>query len=330
MSALPPILLAFAVFDDWYQTLIIIAGFGITDLIVASLLEPVVFGHATGVTPLGVLFSSALWAWLWGPVGLILATPISVSLVVLGRYVPELRLLGVLFADGQQLSSSMRLYQRVLAGDFDEARTVIAGERASEPDRVKIASTVFLPSMVASVRDYRRGRLTQERFRQALSLFTKLTPAVLDSAATEESTVSDRGREMKVALCTLGGHQAEQLLLEPISAFLEERSFKPETISYKLLTGEVLSSIGRGDPKVIFLSMLPLLTGSFTRYRFKRISRRFPDVPIVLGVWSDGDRGRYERYFHHRELRFASTYEEALQEIERAATTSPAHRSAVG
>ena len=110
-----------AVFPGWTQPLLILALFVAVELIAANVVEPLLFGHSTGVSPLALLIALAFWTWLWGPIGLVLSTPLTVCLMVLGRNVPGLEFLGVLLGDEPALDPEINFYQRLLAGDQDEA-----------------------------------------------------------------------------------------------------------------------------------------------------------------------------------------------------------------
>jgi len=117
MGALFPILFSLAVFDGWTRTLIIIGLFVVIEVVVSSFIEPVLYGAHTGISALAILFAAVFWALLWGPIGLVLSTPLTVCLVVMGRHVPHLRFLHIILGDEPVLPPEVQFYQRLLATD---------------------------------------------------------------------------------------------------------------------------------------------------------------------------------------------------------------------
>ena len=105
IAASMPILLSLGVFDTWSATLLVLALFVVLELLVNNVLEPLLYGSSVGVSSLGIVVAAIFWTWLWGPVGLVLAVPLTVCLVVTGQYVPQLRFLSILFGDRSTLSS---------------------------------------------------------------------------------------------------------------------------------------------------------------------------------------------------------------------------------
>ena len=122
ISALLPIALAAAVSPGWTMVIWTVALFGVVETLIGQVIEPLLYGHSTGLSPVAVIVSALFWAWLWGPIGLILSTPFTVILVVLGRHVEHLEFLDVLLGDRPALTPVENFYQRILAGDPDEAR----------------------------------------------------------------------------------------------------------------------------------------------------------------------------------------------------------------
>ncbi len=122
IAAALPVVLSLAVFPHgWMAPVAVLALFLLLELLVANFVEPLLYGGSTGISPLAVLVAAIFWAWLWGPVGLLLSTPLTVCMVVLGTYVPALGFLNVLLGDQPVLDPSVRFYQRLLAGDQEEA-----------------------------------------------------------------------------------------------------------------------------------------------------------------------------------------------------------------
>src|ERR1700722_11817825 len=121
ISAIFPLILAAAVGSGWEMLVLTAALFVVLELLAGQVLEPLIFGHSTGLSPVAIILSASFWTWLWGPVGLVLATPLTVCLVVIGRHVDRLKFLDILLGDQPALTPPQLVYQRMLAGDPMEA-----------------------------------------------------------------------------------------------------------------------------------------------------------------------------------------------------------------
>jgi hypothetical protein len=146
LVACMPFLLAFAVDTGWGMLLASIALFLVIDLTTANVVEPRVYGSSTGVSPIAILLSAMFWATLWGPIGLILSTPMTVCLVVIGRYIPQLQVLETLLGSEPVLELPERLYQRMLKGDVEEA-IELAEEAVEERGLEKFQDDVLIPAL---------------------------------------------------------------------------------------------------------------------------------------------------------------------------------------
>ncbi len=125
IGALLPVMLSLAVFEDWTRPLMVLGIYVVIEVIVANFIEPMLYGSKTGISSLAVLVAAVFWTFLWGPIGLVLSTPLTVCLVVLGRHIPNMRFLNVLLGDEPVLSPEVHYYQRLLATDHEEALQVL-------------------------------------------------------------------------------------------------------------------------------------------------------------------------------------------------------------
>jgi predicted PurR-regulated permease PerM len=192
-----PLFLAFAVDPGWSLVLWVGAIFLLLELTSNNIVEPWLYGSRTGLSPLAIIVAAIFWAWLWGPVGLILSTPLTVCLAVLGRYVPQFEFLEVLFGSDPVLDPKERLYQRLLAGDPDEA-TDSAEEILEEVYLADYYGKVAIPALLLAEKDRRRGVLTEEQmervFETAIALVSNLA-----EIAQEEEQEEEEGQEEKEA-----------------------------------------------------------------------------------------------------------------------------------
>lgn len=170
LSAAFPMFLAFAALPGWAPLLWTIALFAVVELVTSNVVEPWLYGSRTGLSPLAIILSAVVWTWIWGTAGLVLSTPLTVCLVVLGRHVPQFELFDVLFGDRPVLPPEARFYHRLLAADEVEA-TEMAEEALEAAPFASVQAAVLLPALALAQRDLDRGRLTvaqQDRIAETL------------------------------------------------------------------------------------------------------------------------------------------------------------------
>lgn len=194
-----PLFLAFAVDPGWSLVLWVAAIFLLLELISNNIVEPWLYGSRTGLSPLAIIVAAIFWAWLWGPVGLILSTPLTVCLAVLGRYVPQFEFLEVLFGSEPVLDPRERLYQRLLAGDPDEA-TDQAEEMLEDDYLEDYYNNVAIPALLLAERDRKRGVLKTEQMELIYETATALV-SNLEDIAQEEGEEHEEDRDEAA-----GGH----------------------------------------------------------------------------------------------------------------------------
>ncbi len=189
IGALLPLFLALAVAPGWSLLLWTAGLFVVMEMLTGNVIEPWLYGSRTGLSPLAIIVAAIFWTWLWGPLGLVLSTPLTVCLVVLGRHVPQFEFLDVLFGNEPVLEPHARLYQRLLAGDPDEA-TDHAEEMLEEKYLVDFYDKVAIPALLLGEQDRARGVMgDQQRQQVAASALTLV--ANLDDSAQEEAAEED-------------------------------------------------------------------------------------------------------------------------------------------
>ncbi len=197
VAASLPTLISLAVFPGWEKPLLTLGLFLLIELISNNVVEPLVYGSETGISTLGILVSAVFWTWLWGPVGLLMATPLTVCLVVIGRYVPQLQFLDVLLGDQPPLPLEAQVYHRLLAMDSEEAGALVEG-CVQEKNVAELYDGVLIPALILAERDRHRGKLSPEReefvastVRDWIDDFAGRT--VEDGSLGSEMTAGDRG-----------------------------------------------------------------------------------------------------------------------------------------
>ncbi|MFB9981207.1 AI-2E family transporter [Mesorhizobium kowhaii] len=189
IGMLLPLFLALAVAPGWSLVLWTAALFVVMELVTGNVVEPWLYGSRTGLSPLAIIVAAIFWTWLWGPLGLILSTPLTVCLVVLGRHVPQFEFLDVLFGNEPVLEPHARLYQRLLAGDPEEA-TDHAEEMLEEKYLFEFYDKVAIPALLLGERDRVRGVMGDLQRRQVAASALTLV-ANLDDDAQQEAAEED-------------------------------------------------------------------------------------------------------------------------------------------
>ncbi|AEH88803.1 MULTISPECIES: AI-2E family transporter [Mesorhizobium] len=213
IGALLPLFLALAVAPGWSLLLWTAALFVIMEVITGNVIEPWLYGSRTGLSPLAVIVAAIFWTWLWGPLGLVLSTPLTVCLVVLGRHVTQFEFLDVLFGNEPVLEPHARLYQRLLAGDPEEA-TDHAEEILEEQYLVEFYGKVAVPALLLGEQDRVRGVMDDHQLRQ-LAASAQTLVANLDDSAHEEAEEDDlapgeaSGSEKEKAIDAEAGQDVE-------------------------------------------------------------------------------------------------------------------------
>jgi hypothetical protein len=179
IAALPPLLLAAVAYPDWSVFWITLALYLVSEVIMGQVIEPLVFGHGTGLTPIAVVASTIFWTWLWGPIGLLLAMPITVCLAVLGRHVEGLEFFEVLLGDEPALTLEQSFYQRALSGDAAEA-TYQAELALKEQSLVSYLDRVVLGGLKLAENDALRGSLDDEQAKKVCTTVTEMLDNLAD------------------------------------------------------------------------------------------------------------------------------------------------------
>ncbi len=285
-----------ATLPGWGLPLAILGFFAAVELLAANVGEPLLFGHSTGVSPLALLLSAAFWTWLWGPLGLILSTPLTVILVILGKYVPELHFFEVLLGDDQALSTDVTFYQRLVAHDLDEASDLVEEYlQARSPQAV--FEEVLLPALLHAKSDRDRGELEADNYEFVLQ-------GIRDNEDDLASALDEYHKEAPPpgkarAIGCPGRDEADELALRMLAQLLRLSGYSLEVISSDKLAAEVTDHLAQEAPAVVIVGSLPPGGLSQARYLCKRIRQQAPGVKILVGRWGDKEnKERTEKRLH--------------------------------
>ena len=298
-ATIMPTALSLAVFQGWLWPIFVVGLFSFLELLNNMVLEPLLYSESAGVSGVGLLVAIAFWTWLWGPVGLVLATPLTVCVVVLAKYVPWLDFIGVLMSDQPAMESNISYYQRLLAMDQAEAAE-IAEEHLKNHPRELIFDAVLIPALSYARRDRELGRLTEdgEQFvfratREIVedlnSLMPESSPATPDSV--KAATIVGNNPVIPPKNCVLGcpaRDEADEVALHMLTQLFDSTRYEVEVISDALLTSEVVGLIADRSPAVVLIATVSRGGMTHARYLCKRLRARFPHLKIVIGRWGLG------------------------------------------
>jgi predicted PurR-regulated permease PerM len=293
VSAILPSALSLAVFPGWVQPFLVIGLILILELASNMVMEPLLYGQSAGVSEVALLVAVAFWTWLWGPVGLLLATPMTVCLGVLGKYIPQMEFIGVLLSDEVVMESSTNYYQRLVAKDQDEAAAVV-DEYVKTHTLEETYDEVLIPALNAAKRDYELGTLTEEDKKfiiqatrgivEDLGIRQQQPSASILPTADSATQLSTSTTSTRILGCP-AHDEADELALLMFQQLLNPSRYRFEIISAEMLTAEVLSVVEQEHIGLICISALPPGPLAPTRYLCKRLRARFPECKILVGRW---------------------------------------------
>jgi predicted PurR-regulated permease PerM len=289
-----PALLSLAESADWLQPAEVLVLFLVVELVTANVLEPLLFGMSAGVSPIALLVAAIFWTWLWGPVGLLLSTPLTVCLLVLGRHVPQLEFFAVLLGEEPPLETRYSFYQRLLARDQDEATEVVEDFLRQHPLE-QVPDQVLVPALTLTKRDHERDVLDTEDKHFILRAMRDLVgdlstlEDVLAKPAPTTSSEKPNGRaepRRKVRVYAFGAaDEADELALNVFQQLLQPPSAEIEVASVKMLTSEVMALVEKEGAGVVLIGALSPGGFAQTRHLCKRLRGRFPELKILVGRW---------------------------------------------
>lgn len=291
IAAMMPITLAITVFDGWTRPLMVVALFLLIELLCNNFLEPWLYGTQTGASPFAIVVSALFWAWLWGGVGLLLATPLTVCLVVLGKFVPQLEFLNILLGDTPPLKPSVRYYQRLLALDREEADDIIESELKTS-DRLTVFDEIIIPALKQAENERHHGDLNELRERFIFESARDLVEELQERAESEPKSNGENGAEPQSwrgpvrVVCVPARDEADELVARMLAGIVDPRVAQVDVLSYKALASELIDHTLCRDADLVCISALPPSTIAHSRYLCKRLHRDNPDKSILVGLWT--------------------------------------------
>jgi predicted PurR-regulated permease PerM len=316
IAAAFPLALAVAVDPSWSMLLWTLALFLVVEPVVGHVIEPMVYGHSTGLSPVAVVASATFWTALWGPIGLVLATPLTVCLVVLGRHVERLEFLDVMFGDRPALSPPEIFYQRMLAGDPTEAAEK-AEEFLKERSLSSYYDEVALKGLQLAQADAERGALNFERLtkiRDAVAEFandlsdrddrpppkvnsttdpeaTSAVESVAENAPYENLPVLTKAalppewQSDHPVLCVAGRNLIDEAAAIMLSQLCTAHGLGARVEGAGSLLSANVFRLETTGVAMVCLVYMDASSPAHMRYSVRRLRRKLPNATIVLGCW---------------------------------------------
>lgn len=321
LAAAPPILLAAAVDPGWTMALMTLALFLIGEPMMGHVVEPVVYGQSTGLSPFAVVISAIFWTWVWGPVGLLIATPLTLCLVVLGRHVERLEFLDVLLGDRPALTPAENLYQRMLAGDPDEALES-AELLLKERSLTSYYDEVALKGLQLAANDATRGVMTKRQLEQVKDVIEALVqdlsghedvepppeetqdepvaspesdkPAIKEPAAPETlppgETIPAAWKAEGAIMCIAGRGPLDEAAAGMLAQLLEKHGLETRLVPHEAVSRNAIMELDMTGVQMMCISYLEISgTPAHLRYLLRRLRKQVPKAPILVGLWPAED-----------------------------------------
>jgi predicted PurR-regulated permease PerM len=284
-----PLLLSIAVFDHWMPPFLVFLLFVTLEVVTGNFIEPWLYGMHTGISSLALLLTTVFWAALWGPAGLILSTPLTVCVLVLGRHLPHLSFLHILLGDQPVLAAEAQVYQRLLAMDDHDARAV-ADVYLAENSLVQLYDSVIIPALTMAEQDRHKGSLdpTREEFvflsiKEMIAEFSEKTAAA-EPTAIEAEGLKPAGMLGRV-LCLPANDEADEIAAAMLAQLLAQAGCAALSFPLDSSLLDVLEIVEPGQKDVFCISAVPPFAFAHARTLSGLLQIRFPRTKIVIGVW---------------------------------------------
>jgi predicted PurR-regulated permease PerM len=276
-----PLLVALAVLEGWTRPLLVAALFLVLELFTNLVLETIFYAGAAGISQVGLLVAVAFWTWLWGPLGLLMATPLTVCLTVLGRHVPGLGIVTALLSDDPVLEPPVRFYQRLLAGDQEEAAEVLE-EHLKSDELTSVYDAVVIPALTYAECDRIEGRLSADEERALVNAASELVEEIV----TPTGPAADEAAP--AAMRVLGypaRSDADALALRILGHVLAGSGITLDVLDVSPPMFEALQLIRDRRYAAVCIADLPPGPPSRARHLAKRLRAAQPDLRILIGRW---------------------------------------------
>jgi hypothetical protein len=283
--------LSLAVFREWWWPVAIVVLFFGLKTIINMVLEPLLYGRSVGVFPIPLLMMIAFWTWLWGGIGLLLATPMTVCLVVFARHVPQLESVRVLLSDEPAMEPKISYYQRLLAMDVSEASAILR-QYLTTGSREQAYDEVLLPALSYAKADVTKGNISRREYHFVLSSSREILtggdfyPSGVGTSR-QDVAASEMGGAARIRIVSCAVQdEADEIALLMLRQLLDPARYEIEVISSHSLASEIERVVvSQKAPPLICIAAVSPGGLAQARYLCKRLRALSSDVKIVVGRW---------------------------------------------
>jgi predicted PurR-regulated permease PerM len=325
LGAVVPVIVAFAIASDWATPILTLLMFIFLDLITVHVMEPLLSGPTTGISPLALVLSAVFWTLLWGPVGLLLSTPLTVCIVVMGRHIPKLAFISVLLGNEQALALYEECYQRLVAIETTEVLALINNHLKSNA-LANVFDAVFIPILSAAETDRRNEILEDD---QVAFLHQNIQDILLDIRDQKDLMVKPKGNvvemeksaegigEFKV-LCIPAAYEREELASIMLMEILSRLNFTADVLT-NYSKDDIIEAVKVGHYDSVCLSLVSPFPISQARNLCADIRKASPETKLVFGLWGmkDSNFGIEKRLKSNKADSIVSSLTEAVTELEK-------------
>jgi predicted PurR-regulated permease PerM len=285
LGAIAPLALAAAVDPGWTHAVYVALLFVVVEPITGYAVEPLLYGHSTGLSPISVVVAALFWTWLWGPIGLILSTPLTLCLVVVGRHAKALEFFDVLLGDRPALPAVDRFYQRVLANDPDEilaeAEAYVAGHSLLD-----YYDCVVVQGLALAARDQASGAIDGDRVAAIRHSMTSIV-VELGRVAGGDGKRTPNGR---IVACVAGRGCFDEVVAAMLQQLVEREGFATRRVEHRAVSRDEIAELDVGGVATIAIVNLELSGAPpHLRYLVARVRQQAPDATLIVGLWPPGD-----------------------------------------
>jgi predicted PurR-regulated permease PerM len=309
-----PFLLALVSFNGWTRPLMTLGFFLLVEVTAANVIEPWLGSTRTGISPLAILVAAVFWGALWGPAGLILSMPLTVCLVVLGHYVPQLEFLYVLLGDEPTLAPKARFYQRLLALDPQEAQSVIDAF-LKEKSLIEVHDLVIIPALGMAEQDRHKGALDDAKSAFIVQSISEIIVQIGEDDGEGES----HGRHDLRVFCLPASDEADAITAAMLSQVVQREGYPVVSLPVSGSIADAMGEMAGVLPQpadIVVISALPPFALLKARTISKQLHLQFPDLKVIVGLWNfSGSASAAERFGKAFVDPVVTTLAEALVQI---------------
>lgn len=319
LAAMFPVALAFAVDPGWSMLLWVVGLFVAVELFSNNVVEPWLYGASTGLSSLAIIASAIFWTLLWGPIGLVLATPLTVCLVVIGRYVPRLEFLDVLLGSDPVLAPDEKIYQRLLAGNVEEA-VETAEDFVDEHSLAEFLEQVALPALRRAELDASRGGESAQRSVVGGSMVTVIQEAAehaLGNAPRGGGSRAGPVEPPRLVQLSIGGRTAlDAAAAELVACASIERGIGTRVLGPFAISQAGIGQLDLAGIEVVCLSYLSAQPQTYARFVCRRLKRRAPEIRILVCLWGSAAEAAGDLAANVGADAVATTVEQTMGQLE--------------